>query len=51
MENIELTEQEAKEILNYLAEKPLKESYDLFNKILNKLNDKKVKEQVDNNEG
>lgn len=39
MEKIELTMEEAQKLLNYLASKPLSESYNLFNMIASKINE------------
>ena len=44
---IELTEQEIKQLINYLASKPLSESYSLFNMLINKVENKEANDEVD----
>jgi len=44
---IELTEQEIKQLINYLASKPLNESYSLFNMLINKVENKENDSEVE----
>ena len=43
---IELKEIETKQLLDYLGSKPLVESYDLFNMIVNKITESKENNEV-----